>query len=45
MIDEPVSLNTTRIAMASPQITTTGPNCLNGGSVIPRNRLPPCTST
>ncbi len=45
MTEEPVSLSTTSVAMARPQITTTGPNCLIGGRVIPRNRRPPCTST
>ena len=35
----------TSITIAPPQITSSGPRCLSGGSVMPAKRRAPCTST
>ena len=40
-----MSLSSTMIPIARPQITTIGPKCLIGGIVIPSIRRPPMTST
>ena len=43
--EDPRSRITNSISIASPQITSSGPKCLSGGSVMPSKRRAPCTST
>jgi len=40
-----MSLSSTMIPIARPQITMIGPKCLIGGIVTPRIRRPPVAST